>query len=386
MATGTLAPAPYQTVLDNDGVSLSGALVYTYIAGTTTPIDTFSASDLTVPNTNANPIVADAAGRFVAYLTPGLSYKFLYKTATGTTIRTCDNIGSVATSTVDLDVTGTAGVSIAAGEVAYLSDGSGGLTAGRWYLADADLVYGSLTCEIGVASAAIASSASGAIRVGGRMAGLTGLSAGANYYVSATAGALTTTAPANARLVGAADSTTSLVLASAGPTLTAPPVGSITMYGGTTAPALWLLCDGTSLLRSSYAALFTVIGVAFGSADGTHFTLPDLRQRFPIGLATSGTGSVLGGTGGAIDHTHTGPAHTHTGPSHTHTFTTGTPSTTHAVSSAVPNDQIVAESTHTHSGTTAADGTQATGSSGTGATGTANAPFQAVNFIIYARA
>lgn len=210
MATGTLFPAPYFTALDSDGVTLSGALGYFYAAGTTTPLDTFSEVTLTTANTN--PVVADAAGRFVAYLTPGLSYKFLLKTAAGTTVRTVDNIGAVPPSTVDLDVTGTAGVAIAAGEVAYLSDGSGGLTAGRWYLADADLVYGSITCVIGLAPAAIAGAASGSLRMGGRLTGLTGLTAGTNYYVSATAGALTATAPTNARLVGTADGTTSLIV------------------------------------------------------------------------------------------------------------------------------------------------------------------------------
>lgn len=58
------------------------------------------------------------------------------------------------------------------------------------------------------------------------------------------------------------------------------PSGLIFPYGGTTAPTGYLLCDGTSYLRTTYAALFTAIGVAFGTADGTHFNVPDLRGRF----------------------------------------------------------------------------------------------------------
>ncbi|MBI1996528.1 MAG: hypothetical protein HYS66_08675, partial [Deltaproteobacteria bacterium] len=48
------------------------------------------------------------------------------------------------------------------------------------------------------------------------------------------------------------------------------------------------------------------------TGSSTTFTLPDLRQRFVLGVAASGTGSTLGGVGGGIDHTHTGPSHTHT--------------------------------------------------------------------------
>ncbi len=57
-----------------------------------------------------------------------------------------------------------------------------------------------------------------------------------------------------------------------------------------TIPAKWLVCNGASLLRASYPALFAVIGTTWGTADGTHFTLPDMRGRTPIGV---GTGSGL---------------------------------------------------------------------------------------------
>jgi hypothetical protein len=83
------------------------------------------------------------------------------------------------------------------------------------------------------------------------------------------------------------------------------PSGAMVMWGAAAAPTGWLLCNGASVLRGDYPALFTAIGIVYGSVDGTHFTLPDLRQRFPLGLAAAGTGSVLGGTGGAIGHTHT---------------------------------------------------------------------------------
>ena len=62
------------------------------------------------------------------------------------------------------------------------------------------------------------------------------------------------------------------------------PTGSITMYGGAAAPTGWLLCDGTSYLRATYPDLFSAIGVAYGTADGTHFNVPDFRGIFPRGV------------------------------------------------------------------------------------------------------
>lgn len=150
------------------------------------------------------------------------------------------------------------------------------------------------------------------------------------------------------------------------------PVGSIIAYGGLTAPTGWLVCDGSAISRASYAALFAIIGITFGSGNGsTTFNLPDLRGRFPLGKAASGTGSTLGGTGGAIDHTHTGPSHQHavtSGP------TVGTPSATTVVQSGT--GVTVASETHTHALSGSSD------AAGAGNTGAANAPFQAVTYVM----
>lgn len=67
-------------------------------------------------------------------------------------------------------------------------------------------------------------------------------------------------------------------------------IGEIIAYAGSTSPDVrWLLCDGSSVLRADYPDLFTVVGTVYGAADGTHFNLPDLRGRTPIG-AGSGPG------------------------------------------------------------------------------------------------
>ncbi len=94
------------------------------------------------------------------------------------------------------------------------------------------------------------------------------------------------------------------------------PAGTVVQFAGASAPTGYIFADGSSLLRAgTYATLFGVIGTVFGSADGTHFTLPDLRQRVPVGKHSSGTFATLGATGGEETHTLTTteiPDHNHT--------------------------------------------------------------------------
>lgn len=71
------------------------------------------------------------------------------------------------------------------------------------------------------------------------------------------------------------------------------PPGSVTSFAGPTAPAGWLLCDGSLVSRTTYAALFAAIGTAHGSGDGsTTFQLPDYRGRFLRGVDNMGTGAA----------------------------------------------------------------------------------------------
>jgi len=58
------------------------------------------------------------------------------------------------------------------------------------------------------------------------------------------------------------------------------PPGTVVAYMGTTAPAGWLLCNGASVSRTTYASLYAVIGNASGSADTNSFNVPDFRGRF----------------------------------------------------------------------------------------------------------
>ena len=83
-------------VTDSNGVPLSGALLYVYEAGTTTPINTYS--DTGLASANANPIVSDSAGYFGDVFVAADDYKYVLKTSAGATLKTVDNLNIAATS------------------------------------------------------------------------------------------------------------------------------------------------------------------------------------------------------------------------------------------------------------------------------------------------
>lgn len=211
----TIAPSPFQTALNNSGVIINNACIWTYSAGTTTPATTYLDNAGT---TNTNPIRSDSAGRFTVYLLAGTSYKFVYEGACtppahGTTLRTADNISGVPAASATVDVQGVAGETLSAGQAVYLSDGSGGKVAGQWYKADSTNSYSSVAAVVvGLAPTAIVTGATGTIRLAGSVMGLVALTPGTRYFVG-VAGALTATSPTNARVLGIADATTSIVLA-----------------------------------------------------------------------------------------------------------------------------------------------------------------------------
>lgn len=214
MATGTLFPAIYQTVMDANGQPESGAKIYTYLAGTSTLATTWTNEALTVPS--QNPIIADAAGRWYAYAQPGASYKFVITTSADVHLRTRDNVSAVPTSSSNNDVIGVFGEAFTAGTPVYLSDGSGSKAAGQWFKTDYLNPYSSTLPRVGMTIAAGAAGSSGTIREGGQATGLTGLTLGSMYYVGAS-GTVTLTAPANnRRVLGVADSTSTLILGEPG--------------------------------------------------------------------------------------------------------------------------------------------------------------------------
>jgi len=109
------------------------------------------------------------------------------------------------------------------------------------------------------------------------------------------------------------------------------PTGSIIQFAGSSAPGGWLLCQGRSVSKTTYASLHSVLGITYGAGDENNFVLPDLRGRIPLGsgiLNGSGTTYSLAGKNGSETHTLTVselPAHNHTASSdtqgsHTHNY------------------------------------------------------------------
>jgi len=106
-----------QQFFSNSGVPLAGGLLYTYAAGTTTPLATYTTA--AGSTANSNPIVLNSAGRLdnEVWLTSTLTYKFLLKDSGGVTIATYDDIPGIGS------VSGlTSGTSILSG------NGSGGFS------------------------------------------------------------------------------------------------------------------------------------------------------------------------------------------------------------------------------------------------------------------
>lgn len=120
------------------------------------------------------------------------------------------------------------------------------------------------------------------------------------------------------------------------------PIGAVVEWPGAveTVPAGWLICAGQSVSRTTYAALFAIIGTTYGSNSSSTFNLPDDRGRATVGLdIDAGSGfanrltvfdnKVVGGVGGVEKITLTEaqmPSHTHTGTAtaagnHFHTLT-----------------------------------------------------------------
>jgi hypothetical protein len=211
MPTYTLAPVPKQALLSDAGALIPNGYIYTYAVGTSTNAATYTTDAGTA---HTNPIRLDANGRPPSeiYIPPGETQRWLFHDADDALVWTAPTVTGLPLSSSNQEVTGVAGEDLDAEEVVYLSDGSGSLTAGRWYLADADLIYASVTPVIGMVTADIASAATGTIRLAGQITVTGPLTAGSLYYVSATAGDLTATEPTLSRLVGQAESTTSLIL------------------------------------------------------------------------------------------------------------------------------------------------------------------------------
>ena len=111
------------------GIPLAGGKIYTYQAGSSTPLATYT--DNTGAVANANPIVLGTDGRPATeiWLTYGYNYKFILKTADDSTIQTYDNLYGI------IGVQASSGATIPAGLISMWSGSIGSIPSG-WYLCD----------------------------------------------------------------------------------------------------------------------------------------------------------------------------------------------------------------------------------------------------------
>lgn len=120
--------------------------------------------------------------------------------------------------------------------------------------------------------------------------------------------------------------------------------GIIIMYGGSTAPTGWVLCNGASYstTNTTYVGLFNVIGYTFGGSGST-FKVPDFRGRVPIGtgaaaLTTRALGVMYGNDTYTLIENNL-PSHKHTltvsesgAGAHNHNVNAGNHEHNHAIS------------------------------------------------------
>ena len=82
------------------------------------------------------------------------------------------------------------------------------------------------------------------------------------------------------------------------------PTATIVPWSSASVPTGFLECDGSAVSRSTYSALFAIIGTTYGTGDGAStFNVPNLADN--VAMGKSGT-KALASTGGANTVTSTG--------------------------------------------------------------------------------
>lgn len=164
------------------------------------------------------------------------------------------------------------------------------------------------------------------------------------------------------------------------------PSGAILPYGGASAPSGFVLCDGSAISRTAYAALFAILGTAYGAGNGsTTFNVPDLKGRSPLGSgAGSGlTARTIGQSGGEESHA----LSANENGQHTHAATVTDPGHNHAVGRLVgftlgPNDAVENQGTSYNSQLNTTGISVSNANSGLGTAHNTMHPYCVTNFII----
>ena len=126
MATVNLSPVDNGTTFfGSTGLPLSGGLIYTYQAGSSTPLATYSDNGGSIPNTN--PIVLNSSGQAASeiWMIAGYSYKFQIQTSAGVIVQTLDNLYGIPSSSG-----GGGGSSVPTGCILIWSGSAGSIPSG----------------------------------------------------------------------------------------------------------------------------------------------------------------------------------------------------------------------------------------------------------------
>jgi hypothetical protein len=92
----SLSPLPKLQFFGTDGLPLVGGKLYTYAAGTTTPIATYT--DHTQDNQNTNPVILDSNGQASVWLTDSITYKYTLTDADDVPLFTVDYVSVPVTT------------------------------------------------------------------------------------------------------------------------------------------------------------------------------------------------------------------------------------------------------------------------------------------------
>lgn len=75
------------------------------------------------------------------------------------------------------------------------------------------------------------------------------------------------------------------------------PTATIVPWSDSSVPTGFLECNGAAVSRSTYSALFAIVGTTYGAGDGSStFNVPDLQDNVPVGKSNN---KALASTGGA---------------------------------------------------------------------------------------
>ena len=235
--------------------------------------------------------------------------------STVNTVITGSSIIGIVSSPTGFATTLVAGETLAARDAVYVEPTLTGGTAGRVYKMDADvLVKSTQSFFVGFATATALAAANVAVQVSGVVSGFSGLTAGAIYYASGTAGAVTLTKPLHPFPVGMAISATELMINTGNRRETEQSENASAVYGyvmgGYTNPGVVTtdrITFSTSITTASTISNLSqirygvagvsdgsVYGYAMGGFSGAHVATTD-RIIFSTSVAAASTISNLSG-------------------------------------------------------------------------------------------